>query len=171
MNSEKHFSIVASAVEKQLVRLASAEVTVHPRYSVHTTPDQQYPTLCYWSAVRYLIQHDHPRMRYVYGECLGGGMGRHGWVELPGGVVFDGVCQRFYDKAKYYKIEAVAPWYRFTRGAAVWLWEQELPDWRWDLHLDLPWAKSASDPTAEPLLIDRKAAESYLKQRRRTQKV
>ena len=28
----------------------------------------------------------------------------HAWVELPGGLVFDGVRQRFYDRAGYYRV-------------------------------------------------------------------
>jgi hypothetical protein len=31
----------------------------------------------------------------------------HAWVELPGGVVFDGVFQRFYDRASYYAARGV----------------------------------------------------------------
>jgi hypothetical protein len=83
-------------------------------------------------------------------------------VELPGNIVFDGVLQRFYDRTQYYRSENARPWYRFTWSAVRWVLEQDLPNWRWDRCLGLPWARSASDSTAEVLVVDREDAERFL---------
>jgi hypothetical protein len=162
MNAKDHVERVAVSVQEQLARLASAEVDVPRRFSLRTRPDHLFPTLCFSKACLYVVTHRVRGIRYVFGTARGGGMGEHGWVELPGRIVFDGVLQRFYDLDKYYECEAARPWYRFTRSAVVWLLGQELPQWRWDWAMMLPWARSALDPAAEVLLIDRKDAENYL---------
>jgi hypothetical protein len=42
----------------------------------------------------------------VQGTCLGF---EHGWAELPGGVVFDGLLQWFYPKGPYYQLANAQP--------------------------------------------------------------
>jgi hypothetical protein len=163
----RHLKVVADEVQKQLVRLAPAEITVPRRYSLYTLPDQQFPTECFGQACYYMQTHRIKGMEYVFGRSLGGGLGNHGWVELPGNVLFDGVLQRFYDRSEYYRIEFAMPWYRYTRTAVLWLLEQLKRDdgtinWRWDLTLGLPWANSAHDRNVQALLLDRKAAQKYL---------
>jgi hypothetical protein len=99
-------------------------------------------------------------VHYVFGTAACGGWQQHGWVEI-GNIVFDGVLQRFYDKAKYYYSEHAMPWYKFTRSAVLWILEQGFETWQWDVHLQLPWAKSALDRTAPVLHIDRKDAQRF----------
>jgi hypothetical protein len=159
---DRHLKVVADEVQKQLVRLAPAEISVPRRYSLYTLPDRQFPTECFPRACYYVQTHRIKGVVYVFGKSLGGGFGHHGWAELPGNVLFDGVLQRFYDKTEYYRIEFAMPWYRFTRTAVLWLMEHRMPDWRWHLTLGLPWADSAHDRNVQALLVDRKAAQKYL---------
>ncbi len=136
-------------VQRDLERLAFAEIAVPRRYSIHTWPDTLFPRECFPRACYYVELHRIKGIQYVLGKAVSGGFGEHGWVELPGNVVFDGVLQRFYDRDKYYQSEHAMPWYKFTRTAVCWLLAKHLTTWRWDLCLGLPWAKSASDRTAE----------------------
>lgn len=152
----------AKWMTRNLERLAFAEVSVPHRFSIHTRPDLQFPRKCFETACNYVTLHRVKGMHYVLGEALCGGIQQHGWVELPGNIVFDGSLQRFYDRAKYYQSEHARPWYRFTRSAVIWILEQRLPSWRWDFCLRLPWAKSATDSTADALIIDRKDAQRFL---------
>jgi hypothetical protein len=149
-------------MKRNLDRLASAEIAVPRRYSIYTLPDKQFPRECFPQACYYVETHRIKGMYYVFGEAVCGGLQQHGWVELPGNVVFDGVLQRFYDLAKYYESELARPWYKFTRTAVVWLSAQRPPHWRWDAWLGLPWAKSAMDRTAEVLVVDKKDAQAFL---------
>lgn len=160
-DEHRHLQFVTDMVREQLVRLAPAEIAVPRRYSIYTSPHCQFPTLCFPRACHYVQTHRIKGIEYVYGSSLGGGMGNHGWVELPGNVLFDGVLQRFYDKTEYYRIEYAMPWYRFTRTAVLWLLDQHMP-WCWDMTLLLPWADSAHDRNVQARLIDRKAAQKYL---------
>jgi hypothetical protein len=166
--ADNHQEYVADQVREQLVRLAPAEIAVPCRYSIHTHPDRQFPTLCFPRACYYVQTHRIKGIEYVFGTSFGGGMrGNHGWVELPGNVVFDGVLQRFYDRSEYYRIEVAMPWYRFARTAVLWLLKQLTGDdgtinWRWDVTLHLPRADSAHDRSAQALLVDRMAAQKYL---------
>jgi hypothetical protein len=173
--ADDHQRSVAERVREQLVRLAPAEVAVPRRYSIYTHPHRQFPTLCFPRACYYVQTHRIKGMEYVFGTSLGGGFGNHGWVELPGNVLFDGVLQRFYDREAYYRIEFAMPWYRFTKTAVLWLLEQLKRDdgtinWRWDLPLGLPWANSAHDRNAQALLVDRKAAQKYLAEAEETRR-
>jgi hypothetical protein len=166
---EHRHKLVADMVREQLVRLAPVEIAVPRRYSLYTLPDEQFPTECFGQACYYVQTHRIKGMEYVFGRSLGGGFGNHGWVELPGNVLFDGVLQRFYDRTGYYRIEFAMPWYRYTRTAVLWLLDQLKRDdgtinWRWHLTLGLPWANSAHDRNAQALLVDRQAAQKHLAQ-------
>lgn len=139
-------------------RLEPAEVVVPCRYSIHTYPEHVFVHECFPRALDYCESHRIKGTYYVFGNALSGGMGEHGWVELPDDIVFDGVLQRFYNRARYYELERVKVWYRFTRSAAVWLRQQDLDTYRWDVHLWLPFA----EPDKPPLLIDIKKARHFL---------
>jgi hypothetical protein len=46
-------------------------------------------------------------------------LGGHAWVELPNGLVFDGVFQRFYRREDYYgEMAHATPWYIYDAIAA-----------------------------------------------------
>ena len=117
-----HF--LCEMIQEQATRLAPAEVSVPPHYLRYTQPDMQFPGECFMRAWSYVLTHRLKRMVYVFGTTLGGGMGGHAWVELPGNIVFDGVLQRFFDLPRYYEIEHAMPWYRFTRSAVLWIRDQ-----------------------------------------------
>jgi hypothetical protein len=167
MNEGDHYQFVERCVEEQLQRLAPAEISVCRRYALYTTPLRRFPTQCFNKACYYMMTHRIKGIEYVFGSSLGGGLGgNHAWVELPGGVVFDGVLQRFYRKDDYYRIECARPWYRYTRSAVLYLIESLTVngniDYRWHDPLGLPWAMSAHDPSVEALLVDRRMAERRL---------
>jgi hypothetical protein len=84
--------------------------------------DAIYPQDCFRQAYRYtsnperLVYGTH---RLVHGETSLA-FGGHAWVELPNGLVFDGVYQRFYRREDYYGEMALAkPWYIYEPDAAV----------------------------------------------------
>ena len=68
---------------------------------------------CYRRACDYVLAHTRGRgsclpldgMRLVHGVC-GDGIDTwaHAWVELPDGLIFDGVRQAFYDRGGYYQV-------------------------------------------------------------------
>ena len=78
-----------------------------------TRPGRRYWGDCYRRAAEYVLARARPGGPgpRVAGLTLVHGTGRtgtavwaHAWVELPGGLVFDGVRQRFYDRAGYYRV-------------------------------------------------------------------
>jgi hypothetical protein len=121
-----------------------------------------HPHECYYRAHRYAI---HPArfeegVLLVHGEtglCFGG----HAWVELPDGLVFDGVFQQFYPLAVWDREAIPNRWYKFT-PLAVGIITARLRKthpglYRWDTVLHLPWG----DP-ANPLVIDGDMAHQLL---------
>src|SRR5262245_58848679 len=87
------------------------EVPVAEEFPKGTTPGRVYPGGCYRRAWGYCVtamEERGARLLLVHGEVVNAAStpGRefpigHAWVELPGGVVFDGTVQRFYDGAMY----------------------------------------------------------------------
>lgn len=134
-------------------RLAPSTVEVPPHWRKHSMPDRRYPGECFLRAIQF-IQMFGPRNAlahnavYVYGEALCGGPGQHGWVEIEDRIIFDGVQQQFYTKSGFYISEHAKPLYRFTRPAVIALWrrKQFRDNFRWDCHLNLPWATDPDHP-------------------------
>jgi hypothetical protein len=152
-------------------RLEAHKVEVPANWRRSRIADLYFPGECFSRAIQFIQLSPHlPQAMYVLGEATCGGLQQHGWVEIDD-VVFDGVLQEFYSKAGYYKSECARAWYRFDRQATMLidrtLRRQETWLYRWDLELRLPWAKSATDPTAEVLLIDKSAAKGYLTARKK----
>ncbi len=121
-----------------------------------------YPQECYYRAHRYAT---HPgRMEegvfLVHGET-GLLFGGHAWVELPDGLVFDGVFQQFYPLDVWDQEAIPHRWYKFTPLAAgiitARLRKTHPGLYRWDAVLKLPWG----DP-AKPLVIDGDMANQLL---------
>jgi hypothetical protein len=78
-----------------------------------TRPGRRYWADCYRRACDYVLAHASGRgpygpiagMRLVHGVCRDGDLvWAHAWVELPGGRVFDGVRQQFYDRDGYQRV-------------------------------------------------------------------
>ena len=91
--------------------LASAEqVAVEPGWARCTWPRRRYPQQCYAKTVKYVL--DHPEikgMRLVHGVVSHAPHFvplDHAWVELPRGIVFDGVVQTFFTRSSYYSVMA-----------------------------------------------------------------
>jgi len=71
-------------------------------------------------------------MHLVHGVCRDGDVvWAHAWVDLPGGIVFDGVRQAFYDRDSYrrvmqateearYHADAMIEWMVGTRRYGPW---------------------------------------------------
>jgi hypothetical protein len=121
-----------------------------------------YPQECYYRAHRYAT---HPaRMEegvfLVHGET-GLLFGGHAWVELPNGLVFDGVFQQFYPLDVWDREAIPNRWYKFTPMAAglitARLRKTHPGLYRWDAVLKLPFG----DP-AKPLVIDGDVAHQLL---------
>jgi hypothetical protein len=100
----------------------------------------------------------------VHGEYAN--WNRHAWVELPGGIVFDGVAQRFYDRKGYYDAVRARPWYMYTLDAAR-IISARLPEGPeglahlgdWHVRLKMPWSYPAN-----PTRIDAAEAERLLRE-------
>jgi hypothetical protein len=79
---------------------------VRPPARLHrgVQPGAHYPGECFRRCVDYVLANgDVPGVVMVDGLVNGeGGRIRHAWVELPGGLVFDGVMQAFFDASGYY---------------------------------------------------------------------
>jgi hypothetical protein len=127
-------------------------------------PGLYFPRECFPRAEQWLMANPQHNAVYVFGEAVCGGWQQHGWVEIDDAIVFDGVMQNFYNKKGYYQSELARPWYRYTRDAVIFLRRLmrqkhgRFNHYLWHSILDLPWAKSAQDPTIEPLLVDGKMA-------------
>ena len=83
------------------------------RFRHGTRPGKRYWADCYRRACEYVLAHSRTDgsygpiagMRLVHGVCRDGDVvWAHAWVDLPGGIVFDGVRQQFYDRAGYRRV-------------------------------------------------------------------
>jgi hypothetical protein len=85
--------------------LASAEIDesrIPPEARRGTYPRRSFPGQCFPRALNYTIDnHDFDGLLLVHGKYCERELD-HAWAELPGGVVFDGVLQRFYSLDGYY---------------------------------------------------------------------
>lgn len=147
------FADLREGMQRNDDRLAHCVVEVPDRWRKLAMPDTRFPGECFPRAIQFL-QGFGPRIAlahdavYVFGEAMCGGLGQHGWVEIEGRVVFDGVQQQFYTKEGFYASDHARPWYRFTRPAVVALWrrKQFRQNFRWDHPLGLPWAADPENP-------------------------
>ena len=139
-----------------------AVVDVRPAWLEDVEVEAIFPQECYYRAHRYAT---HPaRMEkgvvLVHGET-GLAFGGHAWVELPDGLVFDGVFQQFYPLDVWDREAVPNRWYKFTPLAAgiitARLRKTHPGLYRWDTVLNLPWG----DP-AKPLIIDGDMAHQLL---------
>lgn len=83
------------------------EVEVSPQLKRGTDPNRFYPKECYLRAWHYIEKHlVFDELRLVHGKVASviGYPVDHAWVEIASDVVFDGVAQRFYDRASYYEV-------------------------------------------------------------------
>ena len=83
-----------------------------------------YPKQCYVRAYRYAANHFETQALLVHG-LYHDGKG-HAWVEIPGGVVYDGVLNRFYQAEPYHLVKMTVPEAKYTpkeaseKGDAAW---------------------------------------------------
>jgi hypothetical protein len=93
-------------IESLLAHLFECEVDVSAAWREQTSPEEVHRFLheCFRRAWEYAMFHEAIGAMLVHGRLFAsrvdGGCG-HAWVELPGGVIFDGVTQRFYDGERY----------------------------------------------------------------------
>jgi hypothetical protein len=144
-------------------------VGVSPVWRACTEPGKLYPGECFARSSSFIsmlslaLKPGDPTrddLWLVHGEYMG--WHRHGWVELPGDVVFDGIFQQFYGRKGYYDTVFARPWYKYTHGAA-WLVYLNMPlspngmmpFGNWHEYLNLPWA----DPNNPTVIDDKKAWE------------
>ena len=92
---------------------SAVRADVDAGWAVRTWPRRRYPQQCYPRTVKYVF--DHPEidgLRLVHGVVSHAPSFvplDHAWVELPGGVVFDGVVQAFFTRESYYAVMAALP--------------------------------------------------------------
>jgi hypothetical protein len=152
-----------TAIKQRRDALRDIEVEVPSHYRRGVNPRRTYPHLCFRKAYAYLVAHDDiPDAQFVQGEAFIGGLGLHGWVELLGNVLFDGAVQRFYNARCYYEREHAVAFYKFTRDAALLIYDAvkrsgREPLWDWFARLGLPWGNRR-----KPLLVDVQHAKELL---------
>jgi len=115
-----HAARVEPFVREQLKRLSAYEVEVGSQWRAGVDPHAIYPGECFYRAALYVSEPDRVSadgLWLVHGENTTS-QDRHAWVELPDGVVFDPVLQRFYSQRRYYVLTLARPWYKYTPGAA-----------------------------------------------------
>lgn len=113
---------------------------VTPDLACGTCPKQRYWNDCYRRAVAYVLAHmpgsgrcpPVAGMTLVHGTCGSDSLlWAHAWVELPDGLVFCGVRQRFYDRAGFqqvlqataeatYRPEEMVEWLLATQRYGPW---------------------------------------------------
>lgn len=146
-----------NTIAKLLLRIAANlkpfEVEVPAAWRAVTQPGTLYIGECFSRGFRFVsdlrlaLREDSALddMWLVHGEYLLGQP--HGWVELPGDVVFDGTFQQFYSRPDYYAEVSARPWYKYAPMAAVVISinmpmdsEGRTPIGNWHDYLKLPWA-------------------------------
>ena len=102
--------------------LRATHADVPPGWTRRTWPRRRYPQQCYRKTVAYMVQHPEILgMRLVHGVVSHGPGGvplDHAWVELPGGIVFDGVVQAFFTHASYTRVMAAVELDRYSSADA-----------------------------------------------------
>jgi len=82
-----------------------------------------YPGECYERAFAYVLDHDIEGMLLVHGVSSvatdADDVLDHAWVVLPGGIVFDGVAQRFFAEEAFHAVMQVRAVAVYTPDAAV----------------------------------------------------
>ena len=128
---------------------------VRPYWMEGVNPHTVYPHECFYRAFRYATDLDSNLEKgtwLVHGECILAS-GLHAWVELPDGLVFDGVFQQFYRIEDWEREMFGQAWYKFTPEAAT-LILANMPEtdgqcsYCWAAELKLPWFRGV------PLEID-----------------
>ena len=105
--------MVVGALKKQLIThkayvqaldSGADEVIVDQLLKTGIHPNRLFPRLCFKKAFHYICDHhDVAGIRLVHGLTGRHLSTGHGWVELPGEVIFDGVVQRFFTRPSYRK--------------------------------------------------------------------
>jgi len=84
-----------------------------------------FPHQCFAAAGAFILKAEHngfPDARLVHGVYqpnLDLPVYAHGWVELPGNILFDGVQQRYFDKDDYYRVMRAKPERTYSRTQAL----------------------------------------------------
>lgn len=157
MTDERLMVRIRRMYEQSREQYAEYEVAdVPPLSTKGVEPDDIYPQECFFRAFYYAMHIDRiceKGIWLVHGEC-GLAFGPHAWVELPDGLVFESVFQRFYRLEDFEKHMLGQAWYKFTPDAAFLIF-RNMPRtddgqflYQWDVKLNLPWFKGV------PLEID-----------------
>jgi hypothetical protein len=90
---------VGRTAQKWIEFLGPCEVEVSAPFRRGVTPRKTSPGGGFDTTLSYALAHPEIKgLRLVHGRCLDIA---HSWVELLGGIVFDGIAQRFYTLAGY----------------------------------------------------------------------
>jgi hypothetical protein len=116
-------------------QLAPYQMRVPRVWSRYTYPERwlNYVGQCYEQSYRYALAHRRtvPGLTVVVGWMHASrdpdGRIHHAWVELPGGVVFEGVHQKFYQRDAYYQILDLQTRERYSPDALEWTWGYRRP--------------------------------------------
>ena len=140
---------------------------VPPLWLEGVEPQAIYPQECFYRAYSYathLSRFSTKGIWLVHGEC-GLCFGCHAWVELPDGLVFDGVFQQFYRIEDWEKRILGRAWYKYTPRAAIRI-SYNMPKTDDGLHRLDGWHKSLKLPFifagTDSLEIDDEKAEELI---------
>ena len=101
--------------------LRRIEVEVPAAWKKLAQPDEEFTHQCFEKSLEFVMRlfrslpsDDPTREGVLLVHGVRSGVMPHGWVELPGDVVFDGVSQKFYRREDYYRVTGARPLYRYT---------------------------------------------------------
>lgn len=97
-------------------KLKDCEIDADPDLKRGTNPEGIFIGHCFEQGRNYLSQCESDGAVLVLGRIRPdkGEMVDHAWVELSGGIVFDGITQRFYRHECYYKVQGAVKWKALT---------------------------------------------------------
>jgi hypothetical protein len=123
-------------VGRELLEQAE-QVEVAAAWVRRTWPRRRYPQQCYQKTLKYVCEHaDIAGMRLVHGVISHSRPVSpldHAWVELPGGIVFDGVVQAFFTHDSYRRVMSAVPLDSYTLSESQQLLSQHGHPGPWNL--------------------------------------
>lgn len=88
----------------------SYRVDPPPGYEVKRKP-RNAQKRCFELAGRYALDHNRPEIVVVHGFAWDV---PHAWVEIPGGIIYDGTCKGFYSASGYMSVSGARPVRKMT---------------------------------------------------------
>jgi hypothetical protein len=114
---KERWKMVREACRRDVEEMRAFEIVPPPPYKLRRGRRRTYPKKCYERAYRYIVDHDDTDARLMHGRYYDGK--GHAWVVIPGGIVFDGVLDRFYAAEPYLQMLECVPEKEYSAQEAI----------------------------------------------------